>query len=80
MFFFVIPFQSDAGVYFSGPVCCQIVSFQQSVSEMLSVLLAHVLDCKIVHDKCERYRSSVMQPESRGVACGLISKRCQTIL
>jgi hypothetical protein len=29
---------------------------------MISVLLAHALDCKIVHDKCESDRPNVMQP------------------
>jgi hypothetical protein len=37
------------------------------------MLLAHVLTCEIVHDKSERDWPSLMQPESRGVACRVIS-------
>jgi hypothetical protein len=44
------------------------------------VLLAHVLDCEIVHHESERDWPRFVQPEARCVARGVISKWCQTSL
>jgi hypothetical protein len=47
---------------------------------MLCMLLAHVLNCEIVNYESEIDWPFFMQPESRGVACWLISEWCQTSL
>jgi hypothetical protein len=41
---------------------------------MVSVLLAHVLNSEIVDDESERDWPRFVQPESRGVACWVVSK------
>jgi hypothetical protein len=47
---------------------------------MLCMLLAHVLNCEIVHYESERDWPSFMQLASWGVACWVISEWCQTSL
>jgi hypothetical protein len=44
---------------------------------MISVLLAHILDCKIVHYEGESDWPCFVQPESRCVARKVITERCQ---
>jgi hypothetical protein len=51
-----------------------------SISEMISVLLSHIFDCKIVHYEGESDCPCFVQPESMRVARRLISKRFQTSL
>jgi hypothetical protein len=46
---FVIPFQSHAWVCLRRPVSGEFIAFQQSISEMISVLFSHVFDSEIVH-------------------------------
>ena len=42
------------------------------------MILAHVLDPKVIHDQCELYRASDMSPESWRVRDLIVAKWCET--
>jgi hypothetical protein len=52
-----IPFQGHARVNLSFPVSCELIAAQEGVSEVICVVLAHILDCKIIHYEGESYWS-----------------------
>ena len=64
----VVPFECDSTVEFSSPIFSDAVVLSDAVAEMISVLLADVLDSKIVdhQGKCDGAPS--VTPETRCAA------------
>ena len=75
----VVPFQMNSTVERSIPVFGALVLVLDSVDEVVCVLLARVLDSKIVDDEAEGDRARLVLPEARRVSAGGILVLCEVL-